>query len=101
MSVQGVYGGPACLPQPQYRTIMCTPNANDPRASMDDCAATYGICGYTCEAGWRNCDSFAGCEVNSTTDVNNCGACGLICPAGDICCDSLCTAPGSPGCPRA
>ena len=88
------------MPQPQYTTIMCTPNANDAHASPASCADAYGICGNTCAAGWRNCDLAPGCEVNTASDARNCGACGLYCAAGEICCNSECTAPGSPGCPR-
>jgi hypothetical protein len=36
----------------------------------------------TCSPGWANCNSTSvddGCETNTTTDVNNCGACGNKC----------------------
>ena len=41
-------------------------------------------CGYACDQGYADCDSQAtnGCEVDTQTDVNNCGTCGTICPVG-------------------
>ena len=41
-----------------------------------------GSCGVgACNVGFLNCDANAanGCEVNSFTDSNNCGACGNVC----------------------
>jgi hypothetical protein len=37
----------------------------------------------TCDSGWRNCNGVTsdGCEINSQTDVNNCGNCGVSCAA--------------------
>jgi len=44
---------------------------------------TAGACGFTCEAGWGDCDGVAanGCEVDLATSVANCGACGAACRA--------------------
>lgn len=44
---------------------------------------TAGACGFTCEAGWGDCDGMAanGCEVELATSVANCGACGAACRA--------------------
>ena len=42
-----------------------------------------GTCALgTCNTGFANCDGVAsnGCEVNLTSDVNNCNACGTKCP---------------------
>ncbi|AUX23060.1 low-density lipoprotein receptor-related protein [Sorangium cellulosum] len=39
-----------------------------------------------CPAGWRDCDGNpAGCEVDVTSDPQNCGACGAVCLAGGSC----------------
>jgi hypothetical protein len=34
-----------------------------------------------CQAGFSDCNGFAGdgCEINTSADVNNCGACGNVC----------------------
>lgn len=43
-----------------------------------------GICGIgACTAPFQDCNKnpFDGCEINLTTDVNNCGGCGKVCPA--------------------
>jgi hypothetical protein len=36
-----------------------------------------------CAVGYSNCDNVSanGCEINTTADVNNCGACGVVCAA--------------------
>ncbi|MSP61794.1 MAG: hypothetical protein EXR72_15965 [Myxococcales bacterium] len=47
------------------------------------CAA--GVCGIDkCTAGFSNCNmnSGDGCEVNTDTDIKNCGACAKMCPTG-------------------
>jgi hypothetical protein len=40
-----------------------------------------GMCHFTCTGGYFDCNNnpFDGCEVNTLTDVNNCGACGHSC----------------------
>ena len=44
---------------------------------------TSGVCGFTCNAGYADCDLNAanGCEMNTNTNTNNCGSCGNACPA--------------------
>ncbi|MGA9525786.1 MAG: MopE-related protein, partial [Myxococcaceae bacterium] len=44
-------------------------------------ACVMGVCGGTCDPGYANCDSSwtNGCETNTSSDVNNCGACGNVC----------------------
>jgi len=43
---------------------------------------TSGMCDLkACDPGFADCDKIAnnGCEVDTNTDVNNCGGCGMIC----------------------
>ena len=50
-----------------------------PANATTNCAA--GACGFTCNAGFANCDASAsnGCEVNLNTSAPHCGACGRAC----------------------
>jgi hypothetical protein len=43
-----------------------------------------GVCGTVCNTGFADCndDPTDGCETNTNTDVNNCGACDNACTAG-------------------
>ncbi|MBI2389119.1 MAG: hypothetical protein HYV09_05840 [Deltaproteobacteria bacterium] len=36
----------------------------------------------SCNTGWSNCNANAvdGCEINTQSDLNNCGLCGKVCP---------------------
>lgn len=56
---------------------VCSGNNGSP-----SCAS--GSCSIVCNPGYANCDNNAsnGCEVNITTDVNNCGSCGHTCSGG-------------------
>ena len=44
-------------------------------------ACGNGTCGYVCSAPYKDCNGKAadGCETNTNTDKNNCGACGSVC----------------------
>jgi hypothetical protein len=44
------------------------------------CSAS--TCAWICKAGYYDCNKVAsdGCEIDATSDVNNCGGCGVICP---------------------
>jgi hypothetical protein len=49
------------------------------------CAA--GVCDGACGAGFADCNTNKltdGCEVNTNTDANNCGACGTACSAANM-----------------
>jgi hypothetical protein len=66
---------------------MCPARANASPA----CAS--GTCGVTCNAGFGNCDSDPsnGCEVDTRTSGQHCGACGTVCGAGRSCVAGVCT----------
>lgn len=62
---------------------------------------TGGACGYTCNAGWADCDGNMGngCETSVRTAAN-CGACGRactvatpVCDGATMTCTSACAAP--------
>ena len=71
-------------------------------------ACASGACGFTCNAGFADCDRDAanGCEANLLTSATNCGACGTACGAGRCevgrcvsnrnCAEILRAAPSSP-----
>jgi hypothetical protein len=64
-------------------TICSTPNATP--------ACNNGTCAIgTCNAGFKDCNTMVadGCEINITSNVNNCGACGNVCTVAN----------GTPGC---
>ena len=59
----------------------CNRACSAPSASV---ACTNSSCGITaCNAGRANCNAQYpdGCEVNTNTDLSNCGGCGVVCNA--------------------
>ncbi len=84
----------------------CEANLNTSAANCGACgracalanatsACTSGACTVSaCSTGYLDCDGIAadGCEVNTRTDLNNCGACGVSCSAGQVCSAGVCTA---------
>jgi hypothetical protein len=72
--------------------IACPARAN----AVTSCAG--GTCGFTCNAGYGNCDASAtnGCETNLSTSAANCGACGHACASSQRCVASQCVAPDLP-----
>jgi len=62
-----------------------------PANATGSCAAS--TCNVAaCATGFANCNGSAtdGCEVNTQTDSDNCGACGTVCPAGSTCAAGRC-----------
>jgi len=70
----------------------------DVKTTVDNCGAcgqvcaapshanatcSAGVCGYTCQAGYGDCNANKtdGCEVELSSNLNNCGACGQVCAA--------------------
>ncbi len=64
----------------------CPARAN----AVASCAAS--ACVSTCNPGFAHCSAAVadGCEVNTQTDVNNCGACGHVCTLGQGCTAGAC-----------
>ncbi len=57
---------------------------------------TTGACALdTCNAGFGDCDSNTvnGCEVDTKSDLANCGSCGTTCAQGEVCLSGLCKTP--------
>ena len=65
---------------------VCPARAN----ATTNCAAR--ACGFTCNAGFGNCDGVAtnGCEVNLNTTASRCGGCGIACASDEVCEAGLC-----------
>jgi len=62
-------------------------------------ACRMGTCGLgTCTMGFGDCDNDPanGCETNTQSTANHCGACGMACAAGQVCNTGRCETP----CPR-
>ncbi len=51
-----------------------------------------GVCGFTCEAGFADCDGNTtnGCETPTTSSNAHCGACGRACTMGQRCVGGTC-----------
>ncbi|MEI8254928.1 MAG: fibrinogen-like YCDxxxxGGGW domain-containing protein [Deltaproteobacteria bacterium] len=58
-------------------------SCNSPCASRAHAASscTSGLCGFTCEAGFADCDAdpASGCETDTVTNAAHCGGCGQAC----------------------
>ncbi|MBL8600988.1 MAG: hypothetical protein JNK72_03595 [Myxococcales bacterium] len=52
-----------------------------PTRPQANAVCNSGACGIACQAGFADCDNNAntGCEQNTSTDVNHCGACNRRC----------------------
>jgi hypothetical protein len=55
-------------------------------------ACSSGVCVPACEPGFADCDGDPGngCELDTRSDVQNCGTCGHVCTAGFNCLQSNC-----------
>jgi hypothetical protein len=87
----------------------CEVNLNTDAKNCGKCAAACSLANATstcssgscavsaCTTGFANCDGKAanGCEVNLSTDGNNCGACGTVCGAGSSCQGGTCKCSGA------
>ncbi len=72
-----------------------------PNTIRGSCSA--GTCRYTCSAGFGDCNANTadGCETNTASDMNNCGACNARCSiangtgscSGSVCRVNSCNAP--------
>lgn len=71
------------------RTLPCPV---PPNAASSAC--TGGVCGFSCSAGFSDCDGIAanGCESDLATSASNCGSCGRSCATGTVCTSSACVA---------
>ena len=71
---------------------MCGSACPAPPNAVATCAGA--TCGFTCAAGFGDCDGDAsnGCEVDLRVTPSHCGACGNACSSG-VCAASACQAP--------
>jgi len=80
---------------PQTNPAHCG-GCNAPCATRPNAVTTCvaGGCGFTCMAGFADCDGVAanGCE-STNSDTTNCGTCGNACAAGVMCIDGRCGCP--------
>jgi len=55
-----------------------------PTRANADATCTSGTCGFACTTGFADCDSNTanGCEANTRTSAQHCGACGNVCTSG-------------------
>jgi hypothetical protein len=67
----GQWGNPSTCPSVQNATATCS----------------NGICGFSCDAGYTNCN---GSCVDLASDSNNCGSCGRPCCGGGACSNDVC-----------
>lgn len=70
----------------------CEPNESSFLCSKNQYCDTNTFECEFCNTGYKNCDSnlLSGCETNTLTDVNNCGACDNNCPIGILCTNGVC-----------
>ncbi|MFO0650035.1 MAG: hypothetical protein U0326_27690 [Polyangiales bacterium] len=85
--------GNGCEVTPATDVLNCgrCGNACPARANATATCAS-GTCGFTCNAGFADCDGVAtnGCEVNLNTSSTNCGRCGNACGGSVVCMSGTC-----------
>lgn len=66
--------------------VVCPARANATTTCVN------GVCSFTCNTGFANCNGIAsdGCEVNLLFNNSNCNTCGNVCPTGQICVNGVC-----------
>ena len=76
-----ICSGPSdpCANNPCGQNSICTTNG---QFYTCGCASSYG----NCDTDWLN-----GCEINLSTDANNCGRCNNVCGPGQACVGGQCT----------
>ncbi len=78
-----------------FTTTPCAVPAN----ASATCAGA-GVCGFTCDVGFGDCNAGAadGCETTLSTSAVHCGICGRACPSGATCVAGACAtvAPSAP-----
>jgi outer membrane protein assembly factor BamB len=93
----------------QMPLTLCGDTCVDERSNVDNCGGCGNKCAdlahgtrgcannvcivAACDTGFRDCDGAVnnGCEVDITSDGNNCGACGNVCANGQMCAAGKCT----------
>lgn len=83
-------------------TTNCGTCGNDCTATVENATATCssGACGFSsCNSGYASCDGDAtdGCETNTQTDEDNCGACGVACGTNETCTAGRCVCGSTTG----
>ena len=106
--VNGTFYAPGA-PNPANGCQTCQPSVSTttftaitcPSVANATATCTSGVCGFTCNAGFGNCDGNAGngCETNLLTDATNCGQCGHVCASGESCVSGSCTCGSHGDCP--
>ncbi|MEP7125287.1 MAG: hypothetical protein ABJE95_30430 [Byssovorax sp.] len=75
----------------------CASNVDCPTGVHGTAICDKGVCGYTCEQGFGDCNEMPGCETNTTDNKDHCGSCDVKCSAycgGTACNDPVYVAAG-------
>lgn len=77
--------------------VACVDATNCPTRANASATCVGGICGFTCNAGFADCngDPSDGCEVDLTSNVNHCGDCTTACGPTATCDNGLCNTPAT------
>ncbi|NYZ79056.1 hypothetical protein H0N99_02815 [Candidatus Micrarchaeota archaeon] len=87
-------GAASCTKTCTLGSCTCTPSCGS--ASCSNCGTTQYCSGASCAtctpSNLRNCDqnSANGCEINTNTNMNNCGGCGNVCSGTTSCPSNYC-----------